>query len=164
MIPVSIRGLNFIRSQYQSRYQDFNPESLNTSLDIKMSILKVSIPVSISRLQYWKSWYQYRYQDCNLDSLDSSLDINPKNLDTSLDIKTKLSKVLILIMIIKTSLAHHWVGHSPVGHKSHSHAADPLKNIFSTVMWVLLPNELIVNGWNYILAIWDSTNALYEQR
>ena len=67
---------------------DSNPESFQTSLNIKTPILKVSIPVSISRLKSWKSWYQSWYQDCNLTSLD-----------TSLNIKTAIIKVSISVSI-----------------------------------------------------------------
>ena len=48
----SLTGLQYWKSRYQSQYYDCDPESLNTSLDIKTEILKVSIPVSISRLQF----------------------------------------------------------------------------------------------------------------
>ena len=48
----SLTGLQSWKSRYQSQYYDSDPESLNTSLDIKTEILKVSIPVSISRLQF----------------------------------------------------------------------------------------------------------------
>ena len=37
--------------QFQYNYQEFNPESLDTSLDIRTAIQKVSTPVLISRLQ-----------------------------------------------------------------------------------------------------------------
>ena len=49
-IPVLIKALDFWKSQCQSRMQDCNSESRDTSLDIKTVILKVSRPVSISRL------------------------------------------------------------------------------------------------------------------
>ena len=58
--------------------------SLNTGLDIKTVILKVSIPVSISRLKIWKSWFQSQVKDTSFKSLDSSLNI-----------KTQVSKVSI---------------------------------------------------------------------
>ena len=48
----SLTGLQSWKSRYQSQYYDSDPESLNTSLDIKTEILKVLIPVSISRLQF----------------------------------------------------------------------------------------------------------------
>ena len=60
--------------------------SLDTSLDIKTVISKVSIPVSISRLKISESRFQSRYQDSNFKSLDSSLNI-----------KTQLWKVSILV-------------------------------------------------------------------
>ena len=58
--------------------------SLNTSLNIKTVISKVSIPVLISRLKIWESPFQSQYKNSNFKSLDSSLDI-----------KTQLSKVAI---------------------------------------------------------------------
>ena len=48
----SLTGLQSWKSRYQSQYYDSDPESLNTSLNIKAEIFKVSIPVSILRLQF----------------------------------------------------------------------------------------------------------------
>ena len=48
----------FFESQYQSRYQDRDLKSLDSSLDIKTQDLRVLIPVSISRLKFQKSWFQ----------------------------------------------------------------------------------------------------------
>ena len=45
----------FFESRYQSRYQDRDLKSLDSSLDIKTQDLIVSIPVSISRLKFQKS-------------------------------------------------------------------------------------------------------------
>ena len=42
----------------QSQYLNSNPESLDTSLNIKTEIFKVLIPVSISRLQFKNSLYK----------------------------------------------------------------------------------------------------------
>ena len=49
LIPVSLLLLQSGKSLYQSQYQDWNLESLDTSLNIKTAIQK--------------SWYQSRYQD-----------------------------------------------------------------------------------------------------
>ena len=46
----------FLESWYQSRYQDCNSKSLDSSLDIKTQYLRVLIPFSILRLKIWKSW------------------------------------------------------------------------------------------------------------
>ena len=54
----------------------------------RTAILKVLIQVSILRLQSWKSWIQSRYQDWNLEYLD-----------TSLVIKTEISKFFIPVLI-----------------------------------------------------------------
>ena len=62
--------------------------SLNTSLDIKTVISKVSIPVEISRLKISVSWFHSQYQDSNFKSLDSSLNI-----------RTKLWKFSILVFM-----------------------------------------------------------------
>ena len=48
----SLTGLLSWKSQLLSQYWDSNPESLDTGLNIKTEIFKVSIPVSISRLQF----------------------------------------------------------------------------------------------------------------
>ena len=65
----------FFESRYQSRYQDCDLKSLDSSLDIKTQDLKVSIPVLISRLKFQKSQFQSRYQDSTIKSLDFSLDV-----------------------------------------------------------------------------------------
>ena len=65
----------FFGSWYQSRYQDRDLKSLDSSLDIKTLDLIVSIPVSISRLKFQKSRFLSRYQDSTIKSLNSSLDI-----------------------------------------------------------------------------------------
>ena len=65
----------FLESQYQSWYQDCDLKSLDSSLNIKTQVLKVSIPVSISRLTFQKSWLQSWCQDSTFKSLDSSLNI-----------------------------------------------------------------------------------------
>ena len=65
----------FFESWYQSRYQDCDLKSLDSSLDIKTQDLIVSIPVSISRLKFHKSQFQSRYQDSTIKSLNSSLNI-----------------------------------------------------------------------------------------
>ena len=59
--------------------------------------MKVLIPVSISRLQLKKSWYQSWYQGCN-----------SKSLDTSLDIKTRFSKVSIPVSISRLNFQKSW--------------------------------------------------------
>ena len=51
----------FFESWYQSRYQDCDLKSLDSSLDIKTQDFRVFIPVSISRLKFQKSWFQSRY-------------------------------------------------------------------------------------------------------
>ncbi len=65
----------FFESRYQSRYQDCDLKSLDSSLDIKTQDFRVSIPVSISRLKFQKSRFQSRYQDSTIKSLDFSLDV-----------------------------------------------------------------------------------------
>ena len=94
-IPASILWLRPWKSQYQSLYQDWNIESLDTSLNIKTVISKVSIPVSISRLKISESRFQSQYQDLNF-----------KSLDFSLDIKTQLSKVSTLVLM---SRLNSWI-------------------------------------------------------
>ena len=65
----------FFESRYQSRYQDCDFKSLDSSLDIKTQDFKVSIPVSISRLKFQKSRFQFQYPDSTIKSLDFSLDV-----------------------------------------------------------------------------------------
>ena len=104
--------------------QDWNPESLDTSVNIMTPILKVSIPVSISRLKSWKSRYQSRYQYWNLESVNTSLNIKTAIQKVSIPVsisrleswasqcqskhKDWFSKILISITIEKPSFAHHW--------------------------------------------------------
>ena len=61
---------------------------LDTSLNIKTVISKVSISFLISRLKIWKSRFQSRYKDYNF-----------KSLDFSLNIKTQLPNILIPVSI-----------------------------------------------------------------
>ena len=65
----------FFESQYQSRYQDCDLNSLDSSLDIKTQDFRVSIPVLISRLKFQKSRFQTRYQDSTMESLNLSLNV-----------------------------------------------------------------------------------------
>ena len=67
LIPVSISRPWSQKSRFQSPYQDSRFDSLNSSLDIKTQISKVSIPVSISRLNYQKSQFQSQYPDLTLE-------------------------------------------------------------------------------------------------
>ena len=57
----------FSESRYQSRYQDRDLKSLDSSLDIKTQDCRVSIPVSITRFKLQKSRFQSQYLDLTLE-------------------------------------------------------------------------------------------------
>ena len=58
----------FLESWYQSRYQDCNSKSLDSSLNIKTQDLRVLIPVLMSKLKFHKSLFQSWYQDWSFKS------------------------------------------------------------------------------------------------
>ena len=50
-IPALIKGLEYKKPQYQSQNQDCKPKILDTSIDIKTTILNVSIPKTLYKFE-----------------------------------------------------------------------------------------------------------------
>ena len=164
--------------------------SLNTSLDIKTAILKVSVPVSIS--------------GCNPENLNISLIIKTvilKNLDSSLDIRTAILKVSIPVSVSrlqswesryqsqypngffqksqswrrrKNSLAHHchtqtdtvrWNFESMVIFHHVSLKADPPNGgkvmTWCSLKWLLGWVNIVECGYSNVWSCFDLTRLFY---